>query len=79
MCFTSGTSEADIIEEITSVILMRLNRKLLPIDKNFIGMDCCLEEIIPKMIDPLSNDVRMIGIYGLGRIGKTTIAKILHV
>ena len=51
MCFTSGRSEADIIEEITSVILMRLNRKLLPIDKNFIGMDCCLEEIIPKMID----------------------------
>ncbi|KAL6318225.1 hypothetical protein AAG906_035732 [Vitis piasezkii] len=78
MCFTSGRSEANIIEEITSVILMRLNRKLLPIDKNFIGMDCCLEEIIPKMIDPLSNDVRMIGIYGLGRIGKTTIAKVLH-
>ncbi|CBI35540.3 unnamed protein product, partial [Vitis vinifera] len=46
-----GRSEADIIEEITSVILMRLNRKLLPIDKNLIGMDCCLEEIIPKMID----------------------------
>ncbi|KAJ9675864.1 hypothetical protein PVL29_024697 [Vitis rotundifolia] len=69
-------SEADIIEEITSVILMRLNRKLLPIDKNLVGMDCCLKEIIPKMIDPLSNDVRMIGIYGLGGIGKTTIAKV---
>ena len=37
-----------------------------------------MEENFPQIIDPLSNDVRMVGIYGFGRIGKTTIAKVLY-
>ena len=78
MCLTSGRDEAYIIEEITFHILKRFQNKLLHVDKNLIGMDDRLEEIIPAMIDPSLNDVRMVGIYGLGGIGKTTIAKVVY-
>ncbi|XP_034674890.1 disease resistance protein RPV1-like [Vitis riparia] len=74
-------SEADYIEDITRVILMRFSHKLLHVDKNLIGMDYHLEEmeeIFPQMMDSVSNDVCMVGIYGLGGIGKTTIAKVLY-
>ncbi|WKA11168.1 hypothetical protein VitviT2T_028699 [Vitis vinifera] len=66
-----GWPEADYIEDITRVILMRFSHKLLHVDKNLIAMDYHLEEmeeIFPWMMDSISNDVRMVGIYGLGGI-----------
>ena len=73
--------ESDFIEDITHVILMKFSQKLLQVDKNLIGMDYCLEDMeenFPQIIDPLSNNVRMVGIYGFGGIGKTTMAKVLY-
>ena len=73
--------ESDFIEDITCVILMKFSQKLLQVDKNLIGMDYRLEdmeEIFPQIIDPLSNNVHMVGIYGFGGIGKTTMAKVLY-
>ncbi|KAL6316578.1 hypothetical protein AAG906_018833 [Vitis piasezkii] len=75
------SSEVDYIKDITHVIWMRFSHKLLHVDKNLIGMDYHLEEmeeIFPQMMDSISNDVRMVGIYGLRGIGKTTIAKVLY-
>ena len=73
--------ESDFIEDITRIILMKFSQKLLQVDKNLIGMDYCLEDMeenFPQIIDPLSNNVRMVGIYGFGGIGKTTMAKVLY-
>ena len=39
-CFTTGRSEALVIEEITSTICRSLNRELLHVEKNLVGMDC---------------------------------------
>ncbi|RVX01198.1 Protein HUA2-like 2 [Vitis vinifera] len=71
ICLAGGRPEADYIEDITRVILMRFSHKLLHVDKNLIAMDYHLEEmeeIFPWMMDSISNDVHMVGIYGLGGI-----------
>ena len=46
----------------------------LYVGKNIVGMDYHLEQL-KALINIELNDVHMIGIYGLGGIGKTTIAK----
>ena len=45
--------------------------------KGLVGMDFGFIETILQMIKPLSSDVHMVGIYGLGGIGKKTVAKVL--
>ncbi|KAJ9675805.1 hypothetical protein PVL29_024648 [Vitis rotundifolia] len=71
--------ESEHLIKVAGAILRTLTRKpILHVDKNLIGMDDRLSEIIPQMIDLSSNEVRMIGIYGLGGIGKTTVAKVVY-
>ncbi|KAJ9684941.1 hypothetical protein PVL29_017097 [Vitis rotundifolia] len=66
------------IKEIIDVILKELNSKLLlDVSKNIVGMNFRLEKL-KSLIKIESNDVRMIGIYGLGGIGKTTIARVVY-
>ena len=50
---------------------------LLPVSKKIVGMNSHLE-YLKSLINLKSNDVRMIGIYGLGGIGKTTIFKVVY-
>ena len=75
---TGGRPEAEVVEKIVDTIFVRLRKKLLHVDKYLIGMGDRLEEIIPEMTLSLSNDVRMVGIYGFGGIGKTTVAKVVY-
>ncbi|XP_034675171.1 disease resistance protein RPV1-like [Vitis riparia] len=70
--------ETRLIKEIIDVILREMNSKLLlPVSKNMVGMNFHLEKL-KSLIKIESNDVRMIGIYGLGGIGKTTISKVVY-
>ena len=81
MDFTSqnefGRHEAKLIEEIVGDIWNKLDRTSSSYTNGLVGM----ESRVKKMDDILcigSPDVRMVGLWGMAGIGKTTIAKAIY-
>ena len=74
--FIMDRSEAEFIEEIIGEI-RRLIPKWVHVGENIVGMDENLKKV-KLLIDAQSNKVSMVGIYGTGGIGKTTIAKVVY-
>ncbi|KAL0536405.1 hypothetical protein IC582_025353 [Cucumis melo] len=75
--YDSSCDEATLVKEIVHEISTKLNKTLLTIAKNPVGISSHIEKL-NSALDLETNDVRMIGIYGLGGIGKTTVAKAVY-
>ncbi|KAL5077372.1 hypothetical protein RYX36_016356 [Vicia faba] len=74
--FQNYRTESDFIKDIVKDVLQKLNRKYQYETKGLVGFEKTYEQI-ESMLKIGSNEVIVLGIWGMGGIGKTTLAKAL--
>ncbi|PNX92725.1 disease resistance protein (TIR-NBS-LRR class) [Trifolium pratense] len=74
---SKGQHEASLVENISQHIHRKLVPKFPSCIENLVGISSKLEEM-NKLIGMQLNDVRFIGIWGMGGIGKSTIARAVY-
>ncbi|PHT33035.1 hypothetical protein CQW23_29372 [Capsicum baccatum] len=69
--------EAECIKKLVDDIFPKSLQVISPFPESLVGMQSQVEKVT-SLLDMESNDVRSIGIWGMGGIGKTELASVLY-
>ncbi|XP_039163954.1 disease resistance protein RUN1-like isoform X1 [Eucalyptus grandis] len=69
-------SQATIVKLVVKRVLEKLKLKQRLVPEHLVGLDDRVKHLT-ELLDVNHRDVRLIGIYGMGGIGKTTVAKVV--
>ncbi|XP_019189327.1 PREDICTED: TMV resistance protein N-like isoform X3 [Ipomoea nil] len=70
--------ESKFIDEIVQDIVPVVSPKPMFVAKHEVGLESRVDQVLQFNYETHENDVRMIGIYGMRGIGKSTLAKALY-
>ena len=76
--YVFGRNDAQFIDKIVQDVSIIVNHTYFQVVKHPVGIESRVHEINSLLSIDQMNDIRMVGIFGAGGIGKTTIVKVIY-